>query len=282
MISADPNHIAALRRLVSSLADRSYVPYSGRAEAALLLLSDGGWIPGVRVENASFSLTMPPLLNAWTSAVALGRTDVVAIILSRPYPEAEVHYASKLPSAAAAPFASESPSLDDLIQQAPDILASEALPKLRGPVSPFLSAETPLDAAATLALARTIAQRAFVPESNYHVGCIIELEDGRLVPGVNVEHEDWLHIVCAERNALGTCASYQLGSPRAVYLSVPNDDRASPCGACRQWLVELAPSAELWMDRGKQAPAFSTPSDLLPDSFSGEGVHRPPVSNSPP
>ena len=54
-----------LRREARAAAARAYVPYSGRGAAAVMLLADGLWVPGVRVESASFSLVIPALVNAF-------------------------------------------------------------------------------------------------------------------------------------------------------------------------------------------------------------------------
>ena len=71
------------RRNAASIASRSYAPYSGIETACVVLLSDGTWVPGVRVENASFPLLIPAAMNAITTSVAAGRLDVVAAVSNR-------------------------------------------------------------------------------------------------------------------------------------------------------------------------------------------------------
>jgi len=101
------------------------------------------------------------------------------------------------------------------------------------------------------------------------VGALFETDTGHRVPGVNVEHPDWARILCAERNALGTVQSYALGAVVRGFLSCVDDPGGTPCGACRQWLAELAPASNLWMDRHDAPPARTSVSDLLPGSFRG-------------
>lgn len=253
--------LSRLRAIASKTSERAFVPYSGSRDAAVLLLSDGRWIPGVRVESASYSLVIQPLLNVVTTAVALNRTDVVAAVMTRPLTPTERTYVAL------------DPMLRDLQPQASDALVTnlDALPHPKEPLPPFVQDDLDLADGDAINLAREIAERARVPESDFPVGCIVRIPGAGYVPGVNVEHPDWNQILCAERNAIGTCVSYGLTDRiSSIHLTCLNDPGATPCGACRQLLVELAPTATLWMDRGERAPAQSDPITLLPGSFNGE------------
>jgi cytidine deaminase len=257
--------IGALRALAAAAAGRSRAPYSGRPEAAVLLLSDGTWIPGVRVESASFSLLLPAAVNAFSTAVAAARRDVVALALSRPARAEERLYLEATP---AGPFAA---AAADVFVPAGTVAP---LPEVRRLLFPFLEAALPPTAVAGIALARDVARRAFIPESAFPVGCVFVTEEGRLLPGVNVEHPDWTRTLCAERTALGTAASYGLAGLCTLYLSCPLEPAGTPCGACRQLLAELAPETTVWMDRGEAPPERATPAALLPGSFSGQRLPR--------
>ncbi|GIV59195.1 MAG: hypothetical protein KatS3mg043_0284 [Rhodothermaceae bacterium] len=89
--------LEVLRRQARQAAARSHVPYSNRPAGAVLLLEDGRLVPGVRVESASFSLTIPALLNAFTTAVAAGRHDVVAAVLSHASDAGEAAFMTATP-----------------------------------------------------------------------------------------------------------------------------------------------------------------------------------------
>jgi homotetrameric cytidine deaminase len=121
-------------------------------------------------------------------------------------------------------------------------------------------------------LAQALTEHAFVPESDFPVGCILETTSGKLIPGVNVENADWSRILCAERNALGTAWTYGFNNIKNLYLTCTKDSQCSPCGACRQLLAELTPAATLWMDRGSDPEQHSTPELLLPASFTGQAL----------
>ena len=227
------------------------------------MLSDGYWIPGVRVESASFSLTIPPLLNAFTTAVAGGRFDLAAVFLSR----------AILPEEHAA---LQQPPFDQFSQVGPDsyILKNRPLPDLRAEWDATLKSKAPSTPEEGILLARLAAENAYVPESDFPVGCLLETTNGRLIPGVNVEHRDWSRVLCAERNALGTAVSYGLMHLQTLYLSCPHDLSGTPCGACRQLISELAPLSTLWMDRGENPPEQSNPPTMLPGSFTGTSIPK--------
>jgi len=245
-----------LRKLVREVRHRAYVPYSKHPEAVVLLLSDGSWIPGVRVESASFSLTILPLQNAWTTAVALNRRDVVAVAFSQP------------PDAGVRAFLEELKL--SLLDVSSDLFASQAseLPALREPLVPFLD-QMPGSSLEGIQLAREVAARALAPYSRFPVGCLLQLENGRCIPGVNVEHPDWTRTLCAERNALGTAISYGIAPStwRTLFLSCVNDVRGTPCGACRQLLAEHRSDLSVWMDRGLENPPELMRVDLLLPGF---------------
>ena len=255
-----------LRREAQGALACAYVPYSGHAAAAVLLLSDGSWVPGVRVESASFSLVLPALVNAFTTTMAIGRADVVAVAFSQPFRSEDTAYIQAVPTG---PFR----------QAADDVFVStglEALPEPGGRLDPFLPGPPPEAPEAGMALARTVAQRAYIPESAFPVGCVLLTEGGQVVPGVNVEHTDWSRVLCAERNALGTVRSWGLGEVQTLYLTCLKDTGCSPCGACRQLLAELAPNATVWMDRQNDPPEATSPAQLLPGAFQGQGLVRSP------
>jgi len=256
--------LTPLRDHAQQYVDRAYVPFSETPTAAVLLLDDGRWIPGVRVESASYSLTLPALLNAYTTAVAAGVMDqVAAFVLSRPFRREEALYVEELPQG---PY--EAAADDAWIRGG--WAGDGALPTVENLLLPTLD-DGISDETEGIERARQVTRRAYVPASDYAVGAVLDTDAG-LVPGVNVEHPDWTRILCAERNALGTVQSYALSAPEHLYLTCDEDPDGTPCGACRQLLVELAPDTTLWMDRHSGPPERSTTSALLPGSFRGQAL----------
>lgn len=246
-----------LERLAQEIAPRSHSPYSKREDGCIALLSDGTYVPGVRVENASFPLLIPAAQNALTTALSEGRDDFVAFVSTAPISHVERDLLE--------------PFLPDVRVRGGAAWVGDTLPRpgrMLVPVHHYTFA----DDADGIVAARKASESARVPESDFPVGCILGSVDGGYVRGVNVEHPDWNLGLCAERNAMGTAATFGLDDPTAMYLSCLKDPSATPCGACRQVLVEFAPDIRLVMDRGNQAPESTTPAALLPDFFAGRGL----------
>ena len=252
----------ALRLHARSVAERAYVPYSRRSVGAALLLRDGTWVPGVRIENAAFPLLIPALLTATSTARCAGRADVVAVAQTQALDLADAAYLHEAYGI-------------DWQPAGPDVLIAVApgeLPSPSKPLDPFLDHPAPASDAAGVMLALEAATHAHIPASNFPVGCVIETEDGRLLPGCNVEHADWTRGLCAERVALGTALSYGIARFRRLYLACPKAPGATPCGACRQVLAELAPGLPIVMARGLQPAEVTTPEALLPGAFGGKDL----------
>jgi cytidine deaminase len=252
--------LATLRKKAAELAPRVLAPFSDRRETAVLLLSDGTLVPGVRVESATFSLVIPAPLAALTIATANGRRDFRAMVLSYTASEAD---AALIAGAFSGPFRTVGP--DAFLGG-----DGEALPAPGEFLYPFLTFSGTTTTDEGLGWARKVARRAYVPESDFPVGAIFETADGRLLPGVNVEHPDWSRILCAERTALATVATYDAFPVRRVFVSCVKDPGGTPCGACRQLLAEYCQGVEVFIDHGEgEAPTLTTPEAMLPGSFTG-------------
>ena len=111
--------------------------------------------------------------------------------------------------------------------------------------------------------AEAAAVNAYAPYSNYNVGAVLLLKDGRVIEGVNVENAAYPLGVCAERTAISKAASEGVrpGDLDAVAIT------ASPCGGCRQWLHEWKVE-RVWFRREDGSVAEYAPAGaLLPDTW---------------
>ena len=122
-----------------------------------------------------------------------------------------------------------------------------------------------------LSLAREVALKAHCPYSHFRVGAAV-VADGKAYVGTNVEISSYGLTLCAERSALATAiaAGAAPGSVTQVAVAcidapqgAPVQDR-TPCGACRQWLADLAPHAVIYVDGDLRD---FTIEDLLPYAF---------------
>lgn len=120
-----------------------------------------------------------------------------------------------------------------------------------------------------LKLAIEAQKNAYAPYSNYHVGAAVLLKDGKVIKGCNVENASYGLSNCAERTALFTCIAqgYKKDDIVAIAIASSSNPPASPCGACRQVMIELIPSnAKVYYGNDKQL-FETTIGDLLPASF---------------
>lgn len=247
--------INTLREHVQQAAKCSIVPYSRQTRAALVLLSNGDWACGVRIENASFSLIIPALTSAVVQAASIGRRDIVALAFSGEITVAERIAASQYVSSA-------------LYQLDKDVLWQPDHPYLIGNrLQTCMESPERIDSATGITLARQATKFAYTPESNFPVGAIIAVEDHKYFQGVNIENSDWTHISCAERVAIAAAVSAGYTTFTDVFLSSPKSCTLTPCGACRQVLHEIAPDSIVWIDRGENEVESFRTVDLLPNAF---------------
>lgn len=90
--------------------------------------------------------------------------------------------------------------------------------------------------------AQRAAQNSYSPYSGFKVGAALELDNGVIVTGTNVENVSYGLTICAERAALARAIA-EHGPDiriRAVAIANLNHAASTPCGACRQTLAEFA------------------------------------------
>lgn len=120
-------------------------------------------------------------------------------------------------------------------------------------------------------------QNSYANYSHFNVGAACLLADGRIVIGANQENAAFPSGLCAERTAVFAAqANYPEQAITTIAIAAKNEhgflkDPISPCGACRQVILEIE-------DRYKQPVrillygtdgiyCFKSIKDLLPFSF---------------
>lgn len=128
----------------------------------------------------------------------------------------------------------------------------------------------PHDYQALITAAHKARANAYVPYSNFAVGAVVLTHTGRMFPGCNVENAAYPASVCAERVAL--LSAYAAGEHDIAVLAVVADTAGpvSPCGVCRQVLLELAPRCVVVLANLRDAMQITTPGALLPSGFTGD------------
>jgi cytidine deaminase len=129
-----------------------------------------------------------------------------------------------------------------------------------------------VDDATLLEQAIAARHKAYAPYSNFAVGAAILTASGRIFHGCNIENAAYGVACCAER--AGLFSAWAAGEREIVAIAVVADTErpASPCGACRQVIFELAPGARVILGnlRGDVEP--TSPQLLLPGGFGPEDL----------
>ncbi len=124
-------------------------------------------------------------------------------------------------------------------------------------------------------LAKENLDNSYAPYSHFHVSAVLELNDGTLIKGVNVENAAYSVTNCAERSALFAAYSqgYRQADIKRIMVYTNHDYFVSPCGACRQVMRELMlPEAEVILANNKGEMQTVKNIDLLPFGFSKDDL----------
>jgi len=89
--------------------------------------------------------------------------------------------------------------------------------------------------------AREAAESAYCPYSKYPVGAALLGVDGEIYTGCNVENASYGLSMCAERTAVFNAVSCGCRQFVALAVAGGKEQAVTPCGACRQVLVEFCP-----------------------------------------
>lgn len=113
-------------------------------------------------------------------------------------------------------------------------------------------------------------EKAHAPYSGFKVGAALQLRDGRVVAGCNVENASYPMCTCAERVAVCTAVAEGLreGGLRAAVVVTEAETLTPPCGACRQVLAEFADGLPILL-ANRHERALHDLRELLPHSFTG-------------
>ncbi len=123
------------------------------------------------------------------------------------------------------------------------------------------------DYTALIRAAQLGRERAYAPYSGFAVGAAVLTASGQIFPGCNIENAAYPVTLCAERVAL--FSAYAAGERDIVAIAVitATDTVASPCGACRQVILELAPHSTVLLLNTRGDQHITTPQKLLPAAF---------------
>jgi len=120
-----------------------------------------------------------------------------------------------------------------------------------------------------IAAARKARRHARAEFSRFKVGAALEVVDGTIVTGCNIENATYGLTMCAERVAMFKALSE--GHRRFRRIAIVADTQAAtpPCGPCRQILWEFGADLEVILANLRRETGRHRLSDLLPLPFDG-------------
>jgi len=138
----------------------------------------------------------------------------------------------------------------------------------------------PMDRKALIHQAKEARERAYAPYSNYRVGAALLGASGRIYTGCNVENAVYPECICAERVAVVKAVSE--GERDFVAIAVVTRDGGSPCGSCRQVLLEFAPQVRVLIANESGQVRETSAAALLPDHFGPDNLSGKPYPRPAP
>jgi cytidine deaminase len=129
--------------------------------------------------------------------------------------------------------------------------------------------------------AKSIAENAYAPYSDFFVGAAALLNNGSIVTGTNQENASYPVGLCAERSLMATAATlFPKVAIKTMAISYHNKNGTSnrpisPCGMCRQYLSEYEqrlnqPIRLILAGLEGKVYIINTATQLLPLSFTSD------------
>jgi cytidine deaminase len=116
---------------------------------------------------------------------------------------------------------------------------------------------------------------AHAPYSGFKVGAALRAADGSLHAGCNVENAAFPQGQCAEATAIGVMIAAGATRIAEVLVVADGPETVSPCGGCRQRLVEFAdPATPVHLAGPEGVRATVTLGELLPRAFGWRQVTK--------
>ena len=227
------------------LDNRAYVPYSKQPRSCVIGGSGGNFFAGVRIENASFPLTIGAIQAACCICLSEGETPKTIYLPDSDFMQLE-YWKSE--------FNASVSILSDISDFAIQSLRKDPSEDLKKRLEELLP-------------------KAITTNSDFPVSAVFETEDS-LFEGVNIEVSDWTLGLCAERVALAKALSAGVHALENIAVHTKKGEFSSPCGACRQVLHEHIPLKKVKLHHADHTYSEHFVLDLLPFSFTSIDLRR--------
>ena len=120
-----------------------------------------------------------------------------------------------------------------------------------------------------IVLAKEAQENAYVPYSKFAVGAALITEDGDIFTGCNVENISYGLSICGERTAILKMISEKGPKTKikAIVNTTKTDIACSPCGACRQVILEFSGPDTVVIYKNEEEFIVVPASHILPGAF---------------
>jgi len=125
-----------------------------------------------------------------------------------------------------------------------------------------------------LAAAAAARAAAICPHSGFAVGAALLASDGTVWTGANVENASYTLGLCAERVAIFYALTHGARDFTAIAVVTGAATPSTPCGACRQILLEFAGDATVVTATTAGEAMRTTVRALLPFGFDASSLAR--------
>ena len=117
-------------------------------------------------------------------------------------------------------------------------------------------------------LAIETSKQAYVPYSHFPIGAVLVAKDGSIYTGVNIENASYPLTNCGERTAIFKAVSERQREFSELIVYGQTEKPISPCGACRQVMVEFfEQDLKVTLVAKDKSTVEMTVGELLPYSF---------------
>lgn len=124
-----------------------------------------------------------------------------------------------------------------------------------------------------LTAARAARERAYAPYSGFRVGAAVRDKSGGVHIGCNVENAAYPEGTCAEAGAIAAMVAAGETRLSAVLIVAQGAEPVTPCGGCRQKMVEFGTGdVPVFMVTLDGAARMATLASLLPGAFCADHV----------
>ncbi len=125
--------------------------------------------------------------------------------------------------------------------------------------------------------AQSALKFSYSPYSNKKIGASLQLTNGKVYSGCNIENASYGGTVCAERVAIWKAFSENTSSEKISEIVVASHEKEPwpPCGFCRQVMAEFSTPETIVrlvnLDQTEKTFKFK---DLFPEAFKPEHLKK--------